>query len=132
MVVFTYRMNTTTSSTPSTMETMEIEFPSANEQGTGSDRVVLLGSGTGNNDDNVLFGLDKRVPGKCAQKCNPCCKYMPCYPDDGDVNLFIRTNIAIPIFYAMLGFLLKFPYIPLRYYLREELNATPSQQAIVQ
>ena len=128
-------MNTTSStppSTPSTMETMEIEFPSANEQqGPGSDRVVLLGSGTGNNEDNILFGLDERVPGRCAQKCNPCCKYMPCYPDDGDVNLFIPTNVAIPIFYAMLGFLLKFPYIPLRYYLREELNATPSQQAIV-
>jgi MFS family permease len=35
------------------------------------------------------------------------------------------------VFYTMLGFLLKFPYVALRFYLRDTLLATPSQQAIV-
>ena len=104
---------------------MEVEFPSDREE---DDRNVLLGSGGAHDEDEWL---DDHLPGKCVTFCRPCCKFMPCYPDKGDVNIFTKKNIAIPVFYCMLGFLLKFPYVPLRYYLRDTLKATPSQQAIV-
>jgi hypothetical protein len=122
----------TTSTSTSKMESFEVEFPNTDNSNDSSDRVVLLSGGDGgiDEDEEAIFGLDT-APGKCVSKCQPCCQYMPCFPKKGDVNIFTRSNIAIPVFYCMLGFLLKFPYVALRYYLREELKATPSQQAIV-
>ena len=45
--------------------------------------------------------------------------------------LFSKENMAIPVYYAMLGFMRKFIYVALRIYLRDTLSASPSQQAIV-
>ena len=118
---------------------MEVEFPdnssSSTTYPTSSDRINLLRNERNENetDDDLIFGLEEEhyYNGKCATKCRPCCKYMPCYPSKGEVNIFIPTNLAIPVFYCMLGFLMKFPYVALRYYLIHELQAKPSQQAIV-
>jgi MFS family permease len=119
-------------SASSKMEPLEVEFPNTDNTNSSSDRVVLLGGNSSLNlmDDQEQFGLNT-TPGKCISTCRPCCKYMPCYPGVNEVNIFAPGNIAIPVFYCMLGFLLKFPYVALRYYLIETIKATPSQQAIV-
>ncbi len=109
------------------------------EGGAASDRVVLLGRGSAGA-AGELFGDDDHradderggvVYARCRQFCGRFCTRCPCYPRAGDVNIFTSRNLAIPVFYTMLGFLLKFPYIALRFYMRDTLKATPPQQAIV-
>ena len=51
--------------------------------------------------------------------------------NDERAQIFNLKNIAIPIFYFTLGFLLRFPSLPLRLYLRNTIGATPGQQAVV-
>ena len=128
--------SSSSSKTPTTMEPMEVEFPdsltspSFSSSSSSSDHVVLLGDNSSiEEDEEILFGMD--TTNKFSKKCRPCCRLFPCYPESGEVNIFKPTNLAIPVFYFMLGFLLKFPYVALRYYLLDELKATPSEQAIV-
>ena len=51
--------------------------------------------------------------------------------NDERAQIFNLKSIAIPIFYFTLGFLLRFPSLPLRLYLRNTIGATPGQQAVV-
>ena len=46
-------------------------------------------------------------------------------------NIFKPSSIAIPVFYFTLGFLMTFPRLAIRLYLRDHLGASPGQQAIV-
>ena len=46
-------------------------------------------------------------------------------------KLFHRSNIAIPLFYATLGFIYDFPSIAIRQYLREQLKQPPAIQSLV-
>ena len=50
---------------------------------------------------------------------------------DERAQIFNLKSIAIPIFYYTLGFLMRFPYLPLRLYLRNTIGASPGQQAVV-
>ena len=46
-------------------------------------------------------------------------------------NIFRVDSIAIPVFYFTLGFLLSFPKLAIRFFLRDHIGATPGQQALV-
>ena len=51
-----------------------------------------------------------------------------------DMSLLDLTrpeNLAIPVFYFVLGFTMKFPYVSLRQYMRMELKAEPATQALI-
>ena len=131
----------------SKFEPLEVEFPSSSTLSTfhdniETDRDILLGGGEEGSEPGSGLQADVwhekerfRDAGPCYAGCrwfcSRHCRMCPCYPRSGDVNLFTPRNLAIPVFYTMLGFLLKFPYVALRFYLRDELKATPSQQAIV-
>ena len=47
------------------------------------------------------------------------------------LNMRLACNIAIPVFYFMLGFNLKLPFVASRQYLRRVLKASPANQAMV-
>ena len=46
------------------------------------------------------------------------------------LNMRLACNIAIPVFYFMLGFNLKLPFVASRQYLRRVLKASPANQAM--
>ena len=48
-----------------------------------------------------------------------------------EANLFSKQNIAIPLFYLLVGFNTKFPSVALRQYLRNGLKASPADQTLV-
>ena len=50
---------------------------------------------------------------------------------DERAQIFNLKSIAIPIFYYTLGFLMRFPYLPLRLYLRNTIVDSPGQQEVV-
>ena len=66
--------------------------------------------------DGLMNPLELEVGGRC----NP-----------EETALCSLRNIAIPIFYFLLGFLLKFPYVAVRQYLRLDLEESPAIQTLV-